>query len=86
MKQANAKAKKDFKYSDDHWFLSSIPSWRVRTFIHDCLLHPVAGMLWILGFSDAGDWIHEKTAPMLCRKCKVRFDAENCPNCGGLLE
>lgn len=28
-------------------------------FIHDVLAHPVCGLLWILGFSKAGDWLHE---------------------------
>lgn len=28
-------------------------------FLHDVLAHPVCGLLWILGFSKAGDWLHE---------------------------
>lgn len=27
--------------------------------IHDFFAHPVCAWLWVLGFSKAGDWLHE---------------------------
>lgn len=71
-------------YSDSGKFLSSLPV-AIRIFIHDCIAHPVAGLLWILRINRPAYWIHNKTAPMLCRKCDRRFDAEICPLCKGEL-
>ncbi len=26
---------------------------------HNLIAHPVAGVLWLLGFEKAGDWVHD---------------------------
>ena len=72
------------KYSDNSPFLNFLPWW-VRLFIHDCLAHPISGLLWILRLNRLAYWIHNKTVPMLCENCWERFDAEECPKCGVIL-
>jgi len=62
-------------------FLLNRMPWRLRIFFHDCLAHPVAGLLWILGIDRLAYAIHNETVPMLCHKCNRRFDAEVCPKC-----
>lgn len=37
--------------------------WRVRTFWHNCIVHPVAGLCWILGADRLGDRIHGDAGP-----------------------
>lgn len=71
-------------YSDGGKFYNSLPFW-LRTFIHECIAHPIAGLCWIFRFDKAGYAVHNKTAPMLCVKCERRFDAEVCPLCKGEL-
>lgn len=69
-----------FKYSDAGRLLNALPFW-ARIALHDCIVHPLAGLLWIVGADAPAYWLHRKTAPMLCRKCARRFDAEICPIC-----
>ena len=75
-------------FSDNSKVLNLLP-WRCRIFLHDCLIHPLAGFLWLMNIewmTKAAYKLHNKTAPMLCRLCERRFDAERCPRCGGELE
>ena len=30
-------------------------------FIHDVIIHPICGILWILGLDKWGDWLHDIT-------------------------
>jgi hypothetical protein len=32
---------------------------RISNAIHNCVLHPVAGVLWLLGSERMGDFIHD---------------------------
>jgi len=36
---------------------------RFRNAFHNCVLHPVAGLLWFLGFQAAGDRVHGEPKP-----------------------
>lgn len=36
---------------------------RLRTAYHNCVLHPLAGLLWFLGLQAAGDWVHGEPKP-----------------------
>lgn len=31
---------------------------RLLNFRHNVVAHPIAGILWLVGFQKAGDWIH----------------------------
>jgi len=32
---------------------------RLTNFRHNMVAHPIAGMLWLFGFEQAGDWVHD---------------------------
>jgi hypothetical protein len=36
---------------------------RLAWLTHNLIAHPVAGVLWALGFDRAGDWIHDRISP-----------------------
>lgn len=36
---------------------------RLRTAYHNCVLHPIAGLLWFAGLQAAGDWVHGEPKP-----------------------
>ena len=36
---------------------------RLKTLIHNLIIHPIAGIFWVLGFEDAGEAIHEICMP-----------------------
>jgi hypothetical protein len=31
--------------------------------VHNTIGHPIAEILWVLGFHKAGDWVHDITVP-----------------------
>ncbi len=31
---------------------------RLKFFIHNIILHPIAGLFWVIGFNSIGDYIH----------------------------
>lgn len=31
----------------------------IRNLRHNLVAHPIAGVLWALGFTAAGDWVHD---------------------------
>lgn len=31
--------------------------------LHNLIGHPIAGILWALGFNKQGDWVHDVTLP-----------------------
>lgn len=64
--------------------MSRLP-WFLRIFIHDCLAHPIAGILWILRLDRVAYWVHNSTVPMYCENCDKLFDADVCPKCRGAL-
>jgi hypothetical protein len=44
--------------TDLHPFLETYMQ-RWRNLRHNLVVHPVAGVLWFLGFDRAGDWLHD---------------------------
>ena len=32
---------------------------RLRNARHNLVAHPIAGILWLFGFEQAGDWVHD---------------------------
>lgn len=32
---------------------------RFKMVIHNCISHPIAGVLWLAGWQAGGDWIHD---------------------------
>ena len=36
---------------------------RLKTLIHNLIIHPIAGIFWALGMESAGDWTHEICSP-----------------------
>lgn len=56
--------------------------WRLNILAHDCLAHPLAGLLWLVNFrilDRIGHWIHDAT--MYRCECGERFDDSVCPAC-----
>jgi hypothetical protein len=33
------------------------------TLLHNCIVHPLAGVLWLVGLPELGDWLHDSTRP-----------------------
>lgn len=33
------------------------------TLLHNCVVHPIAAVLWLAGLPDLGDWLHDSTRP-----------------------
>ena len=57
--------------------------WRLSIVLHDCIGHPISGLLWLLNVRVAdylGHWLHDKTM-YKCGGCGVRFDDSECPEC-----
>jgi len=46
---------------------------RLRTLYHNCVLHPIAGLLWFVGLQAAGDRVHGEPKP---RWWIVEFEAD----------
>jgi len=38
--------------------LKETVSYRLRMAWHNIVVHPIAGICWLLGFERLGDWIH----------------------------
>jgi hypothetical protein len=38
-------------------------SGRCRWLAHNLIAHPIAGLMWALGFRRAGNWIHDRISP-----------------------
>lgn len=36
---------------------------KIMSFIHNVIIHPICGIMWLLGFSKIPDWLHENIAP-----------------------
>jgi hypothetical protein len=36
--------------------------------VHNCVAHPVAGVLWLVGADALGDWLHDVTVPRDARE------------------
>jgi len=36
---------------------------KLRILVHNCIAHPLAGLLWVAGMEDAADWVHGFCAP-----------------------
>ena len=53
---------------------------RFKNAWHNIVLHPTAGMCWLLGFQKAGDWVHGDgpVAKKLrhCPQCQEWHDEE----------
>ena len=77
---------KVYANSDRTKFWNATPQW-LRIIVHDCLVHPIAGLLWAVNYrlSRFAYALHNETAPMLCVKCERRYDADDCPKCGTVL-
>lgn len=31
---------------------------RLKNFRHNMVAHPIAGVFWVLGYQETGDWVH----------------------------
>lgn len=62
--------------------------WRLSILFHDCIAHPIAGLLWLFkieALDAVGHTLHDYSM-YRCPRCANRFDDFACPKCGWAFE
>lgn len=36
---------------------------RIHFALHNLIAHPICGLLWLVGLTAAGNWLHDRSAP-----------------------